>query len=411
MNEKHTLTADVAIIGASLSGAALALALGKQGFRISLFDKADSFPREKCCGEGLSALGLSALADLGLAEEIAKLPHYPFEGYVFWRGKEEARLRLDSRSPYSSSCASSYSSSYSSLFQQAGVGIERFYLDACLHQALAREDSVSCSYQTKVTSVTSHSDGYLIQTNQQPVKARYLVLADGAYSLNAARLKIPNRKLSKVRSGASIHFTGTFSKPINSVHILKRIDHEVCVTVVDQKRINIAILGQPGCQRILLDKDSLQKLQEEIYQKISFTGEQSSDVLSVGPIGQYVRRGAHYRSLLIGDACEQLDPIGGMGMSHALLSASLATEALSLALHDSTHQERAFRQYEIKRATLIRPLRGFTRLAYLSLVKLPTRMVPAPILNSSLARATGRAAHGLQPQSILIATLLNLLGG
>lgn len=393
---KNVQIADVAIIGASLSGAALALALARQGFQISIFDKAESFPREKCCGEGLSALGLKALAELGLVEEIAKLPHHPFQGYAFWRGKEQSQLRLDSGRPYTSP------------FQQAGIGIERTHLDACLHQALAREDSVSCSYQTKVTSVTPLSDGYLVQTNQQPVIARYLVLADGAYSLNAARLKIPNRKLSKVRSGASIHFTGTFSKPIHSVHILKRIDHEVCITAVDQNRINIGILGPPGCQRILLNKDSLLKLQEDIYSKIWFAGELSSDVLSVGPIGQYVRRGAHYRSLLIGDACEQLDPIGGMGMSHALLSASLAAEALSLALHDSAYQIQAFREYEKRREALIRPLRGFTRLAYLSLVKLP---IPAPFFNSSLARATGRAAHGLQPQSILLATLLNLFGG
>jgi flavin-dependent dehydrogenase len=43
---------DVAILGASISGATLAARLGMDGVSVALVDKYD-FPRRKACGEGL----------------------------------------------------------------------------------------------------------------------------------------------------------------------------------------------------------------------------------------------------------------------------------------------------------------------------------------------------------------------
>ena len=61
---------DVAIAGAGLAGAALALILAKAGARVALVD-AGHFPREKLCGEFLSPEAWGALDRLGLAGEVA----------------------------------------------------------------------------------------------------------------------------------------------------------------------------------------------------------------------------------------------------------------------------------------------------------------------------------------------------
>ncbi len=56
---------DVAVIGASISGATAAGFLGREGIRVALIDR-DEFPRRKACGEGVSDIALEALGRLGL---------------------------------------------------------------------------------------------------------------------------------------------------------------------------------------------------------------------------------------------------------------------------------------------------------------------------------------------------------
>jgi geranylgeranyl reductase family protein len=58
-------TTDVAVVGGGPAGAAAAIALARQGRDVVLVDKA-TFPRDKICGDGLTAGALRLLEDLGL---------------------------------------------------------------------------------------------------------------------------------------------------------------------------------------------------------------------------------------------------------------------------------------------------------------------------------------------------------
>ena len=57
--------ADVAVAGGGPAGAATAIALARAGRDVVLLDKA-TFPRDKCCGDGLTAEALRLLEQLGL---------------------------------------------------------------------------------------------------------------------------------------------------------------------------------------------------------------------------------------------------------------------------------------------------------------------------------------------------------
>ncbi len=59
------LDSEVAVVGGGPAGAAAAIALARQGRRVVLVDKA-TFPRDKICGDGLTAGALRILEDLGL---------------------------------------------------------------------------------------------------------------------------------------------------------------------------------------------------------------------------------------------------------------------------------------------------------------------------------------------------------
>ena len=59
------MRADVAIVGAGPAGVAAAVTAARAGLDVVLVDKA-TFPRDKCCGDGLTTLALRLLEDLGL---------------------------------------------------------------------------------------------------------------------------------------------------------------------------------------------------------------------------------------------------------------------------------------------------------------------------------------------------------
>src|SRR4051794_310524 len=57
--------ADVAVVGGGPAGSAAAITLARAGRDVVLVDKAQ-FPRDKCCGDGLTAGALRLLEELGL---------------------------------------------------------------------------------------------------------------------------------------------------------------------------------------------------------------------------------------------------------------------------------------------------------------------------------------------------------
>ena len=85
--------ADVVVVGAGPAGAAAAATLARAGRNVVLADKA-TFPRDKCCGDGLTALALRQLDALGLdpARVASWLPIH--EAVIHAPGGRVARLPL-----------------------------------------------------------------------------------------------------------------------------------------------------------------------------------------------------------------------------------------------------------------------------------------------------------------------------
>src|SRR5688500_8141361 len=63
---------DVVVIGAGPAGSVAAILLARRGWRVTLLEQ-HRFPRDKVCGECLSALGIDVLTRLGLADDVASL--------------------------------------------------------------------------------------------------------------------------------------------------------------------------------------------------------------------------------------------------------------------------------------------------------------------------------------------------
>src|SRR3954469_18592743 len=85
------LTADVAVVGGGPAGAAAAITLARAGRDVVLVDKA-TFPRDKCCGDGLTTGALRRYEALGL--DPASVASWQVVSDVFVRSPSGRSVRV-----------------------------------------------------------------------------------------------------------------------------------------------------------------------------------------------------------------------------------------------------------------------------------------------------------------------------
>ena len=157
-------TTDVVIVGAGPAGTAAAIELARAGREVTVLDKA-VFPRDKCCGDGLTTLALRELEGLGFDPD-------PIEGWfdvdAAWiRSPDgrETRVPLPDHGRYAAVCP-------------------RLELDAALVD-LARDAGARVHEGVAVGDVEVLADRAVVTVEGasfDSVHARYVVAADGMWS-------------------------------------------------------------------------------------------------------------------------------------------------------------------------------------------------------------------------------------
>ncbi|HUP84654.1 MAG TPA: geranylgeranyl reductase family protein [Acidimicrobiales bacterium] len=156
-------SADVAVVGGGPAGAAAAIALVRAGRSVVLVDKA-TFPRDKCCGDGLTTGALRRYEALGL--DPGDVPSWQVVHDVFVRSPSGREVRfplpLD---------AGTY----------AAVA-RRVDLDAAFVE-VARRAGVDVREGHAVEGATVLGDRVRLDVDGfGPLEARYVVAADGMWS-------------------------------------------------------------------------------------------------------------------------------------------------------------------------------------------------------------------------------------
>ena len=156
------MSADVLIIGGGPAGAAAAITLRRAGRSVMIVDKA-AFPRDKCCGDGLTTLALRELEPLGLLPE-----HVPN-----WHTVDAAWLRSPSGSEVCLPMPASGIFAATTPRRELDAALLRLAVDA---GADVREGHALVG----VTQFDDHVDASV--RGMGTVRARYLVAADGMWS-------------------------------------------------------------------------------------------------------------------------------------------------------------------------------------------------------------------------------------
>jgi 2-polyprenyl-6-methoxyphenol hydroxylase-like FAD-dependent oxidoreductase len=365
---------DLVVIGASLAGSAFALNMGCQGKQIVLIDK--TAVRSKPCGEGLSKLGIGLLAELGV--HLPKEKHCPLEGY---------NVR--------------YSSRQLNVNKAVGAGVQRSELGQLLTDKLSEHPNIRL-INSQHYKLSQKEDTWTLAAGTQTFNSKTLVLACGATSPIFDELGIIGEQSTETRLAASCHYEGSFPSPLTRVQVVLRENYQMLITPLATNQFNLSFMASP--QHQIKKSEVLQFMNQELA-TLGFLG-QATSLPSGRVVHQRLQRPMAQRNniYLIGDACEQLDPIGGMGMTHALLSAKLLTKYLSKNLNLTELEKNALIREHSK---IIRPCRGFTRLSFLTMVAHTNLFLRFPSIAQRMATHLSAQVHQGEPSKSLI---LNFIG-
>jgi len=157
------ISTDVLVVGAGPAGSAAAVHLARSGLDVTVIDKA-TFPRDKCCGDGLTTLALRLLERLGLHPSAVES----------WNRVDRAFIRAPSGRELDLTMPTDRG-------QYVAVARRRD-LDHALLQ-LSRTAGATVLEGVGLASITLASDHVEVATSTHAaVRARYIVAADGMWS-------------------------------------------------------------------------------------------------------------------------------------------------------------------------------------------------------------------------------------
>lgn len=311
---------DVAVVGAGPAGVAATLTLARAGREVLLVDKA-VFPRDKCCGDGLTTGALRLLEDLGLRPET--VPSWQPVDDVVVRAPDGHEVRFPlprGRGAY------------------AAVA-RRSDLDAALVDLVREEAGATVLEGTAVTGATGLDDRVVLHlAGGEQVAARYAIGADGMWSpLRRSLGAGPGRRELGEWHAFRQYFSAVGPRASRELFVWFEPDllpgyawsfpvagGGANVGFGIQRGGDIATRDMAQLWPALLDRDHVKA--------VLGSNARPEGPHKAWPIPAHVEsavlHAADGRALFVGDAAAATDPLTGEGIGQALLTGRLAAEAI-----------------------------------------------------------------------------------
>lgn len=361
-------TVEVAIIGAGPAGSTAATLLARAGVEVAVFDKS-VFPRDKCCGDGLTALALRELEHLGLSpDNVASWK--PINQFIVRSpsGREQCYPLPDGAGHHA-------------------VVARRFELDAALVD-LARSAGAAIHESDALVGAAVHGHGVRLSLAASgDVIANHVIGADGMWSPLRRFMGLSVDGYRGEWHAFRQYFTGVgpraaselavwfepdmlpgyaWSFPLadGSANVGFGIQRGRKVSVQQMKSMWIDLLGRPHVREFLGEAAA------------------AEDSHKAWPIPARVGRTALVGPgvMFTGDAAAVTDPMTGEGIGQAILTGRIAAESI-IEGHDPT------RSYERRvRSELV----ADDRMARLLIPMLARRRVADSVLRLTAATAWTR---------------------
>lgn len=329
---------DAVISGAGPAGCSAALFLARKGHSVLLIDKA-RFPREKVCGDGVTAASTALLEEMGVLELLRQKPGSlnTFKGATFVSpGGTVVQGRIVQNGA----------------LQGESYVIPRTDLDESLVTRVREHASITFLDNTEVTGLVMDGDrARAVRTSAGEFSGSVVIAADGAYSPIAKQLDLWNRDKSQQGFAMRAWFSGVegLGDSIELCYDQAMLPGYGWIFPAGGQRANVGVFLLPR----FTDQRSTKRLFEQFVSENAHAASRlKSAVMEPGtlkswplPFGSFAGRRGRGNVLLAGDAGSFIDPLTGEGIYYALKTGRYAAEAVAQAL-ERNDEAAALSRYE-----------------------------------------------------------------
>ena len=316
---------DVLVVGAGPAGSTTAALLAREGWQVTLLDRA-AFPRDKACSEYMSPAAVRVLDRLGVVADLERAGAMPLAGTIV---TADGGAQLHGR----------FAEARPAPARPTGLSVSRRILDARLVDA-ARAAGAEVVERATVEELLYDGGavrGALVRDaggSRAALHARLVVGADGLRSLVARRLGArrqgPLRRVAFVAHVAGVPGLGASAE----MHV--GASGYVGINPIGGGIANVALVVPAREARAAAGR-AVDFFLERVDAFAGVRGRIGRDqivraVLVTGPFAARASRVVADGALLVGDAADFFDPFTGEGICSALRGAELAAAHVGVAL-------------------------------------------------------------------------------
>ena len=310
---------DATIIGAGPAGCIAAILLARGGRNVCLIEQ-HRFPRDKVCGECLSALGYQTLGRLGLSDAFHRL----------------SPVRLTRARIHPAAARSSQIALPEPMWGISRRRLDHWLLDTARDAGARILQPARCEQLRPKVRVRD-----LITNDLHDLKARWVLLADGKQALLDPKPRA-TRDL-----GIKAHFHD-ITGPRDSIELFGVNGHYGGIAPIEEDRWNLAFsVPRSRVQSARGEIDAMfdQIIRENRALTERFRGARRDGEWITSALPRFaVSNTWPDRVILLGNAACSIEPVGGEGMGLAMRSAELAAEMLLSDQVDIRRLQSAFRK-------------------------------------------------------------------
>lgn len=313
---------DVIIVGGGPAGSTCAYILGQKHIKVLLIEKAQ-FPRDKTCGDFISARLSDKMKELGLYDAVKNTTHSVIEDLLFSHPVVGSFLIKDS---LSRACST-------------GFVCKRENLDKTLFEEAKKH--VDVLEGTKVKGLLFEGNQVVgVCSENRNFRAKIVVGADGANGITAKALGVET--LDENHNAVAIRSYYSNIKGVTNnieLHFLDEVQPGYFwIFPTDQAtgeaNVGLGVLSRNVRNKNLQLKQLLQRITKE-HPQFRERFAQAECLAPVKgwslPFGSKRRSIAFNGALLIGDAAGLIDPMSGEGIENGFRSAECAAKIIQQA--------------------------------------------------------------------------------